>query len=88
MIAAAYANDLAFQDDQHTKSWSFLDNLWWDGDRIVVPDSNAVKLQVLHDCHDAALAGHPGVRKTVQHIQRHFTWDNKFMGRRVTQAYD
>jgi len=33
--------------------------------RIYIPDSNAVKLKVAHQCHDAKVGGHFGLDKTL-----------------------
>src|SRR5882724_436947 len=43
-------------------------------DRIYVPDLPSVKLKILRALHDHPLSGHPGVRKTLQHIRRHYYW--------------
>ena len=41
---------------------------------IYVPDSSNLRLHVLHYKHDHILAGHPGQNKTVELIQREYTW--------------
>jgi len=38
--------------------------------RIYIPDSNALKLKVAHQCHDAKVAGHFGRDKTLDLMKR------------------
>ncbi|DBB08033.1 TPA: hypothetical protein ACH3X3_008237 [Trebouxia sp. C0006] len=40
--AAAYAADPIFADDNKTKYWNCLEDLWWDQEEIVVPDNQEV----------------------------------------------
>ena len=47
-IAAAYAADPIFADDNKTKHWNFLEDLWWDQEEIVVPDNQEVKSLIVH----------------------------------------
>ena len=75
-IAQAYEQGPALADDKHTKNLTFMEGLWWDKNLIVVPNCRTVTQLIFHDCRDAATAGHLGVRKTVQHIQRYFTRPN------------
>jgi len=44
--------------------------------RIYIPDSNALKLKVAHQCHDAKVAGHFGRDKTLDLMERNFHWPN------------
>ena len=67
-IADAYEADTIFADEKHTKNWSLIENLWWDQDQIVVPNNKEVKNLIFHEFHDAAHAGHLGIRKTVKNI--------------------
>ena len=48
------------------------DGLLWFGDKIFVPED--VRMSVLGSCHDHPLAGHFGVRKTLDLLQRTFWW--------------
>ncbi len=41
---------------------------------LYVPDHQDIRLDVLHSHHDHRLAGHLGITKTVNHIQRQFFW--------------
>ena len=41
---------------------------------IYIPDSNNLRLQVLHYKHDHILSGHPSQNKTVDLIHRNYTW--------------
>ena len=48
----------------------------YDDDRIWVPDSNNLRLQILLNCHDHPISGHYGQNKTLDLIQRNYTWPN------------
>jgi len=41
-----------------------------------IPDSNAVKLKIAHQCHDAKVAGHFGRDKTLDLMKRNYYWPN------------
>jgi hypothetical protein len=42
--------------------------------QIWVPDDTAVRSAILHECHDANVAGHPGRDRTLELVLRHFWW--------------
>jgi len=44
------------------------------GLRLCIPDNKALKLQILHDHHDAPIAGHLGIDKTYHSIANLFFW--------------
>jgi len=44
--------------------------------RIHIPDSNALKLKVAYQCHNAKLAGHFGRDKTLDLMKRNYYWPN------------
>jgi len=44
--------------------------------RIYIPDSNALKLKVAHQCHDVKVAGHFGQDKTLDLMKRNYYWPN------------
>jgi len=43
---------------------------------IYIPYSNALKLKVAHECHNAKVAGHFGRDKTLDLIKRNYYWPN------------
>jgi transposase InsO family protein len=49
------------------------DVILYDG-RIVVPNNDQIRLQILQSRHDHPTAGHPGVTKTLQLVRRDFHW--------------
>lgn len=53
-------------------------------DRIYVPDYGKLRLDVLHDFHDATAAGHLGFSKTLNSVCQRYFWNN--IGRDV-RAY-
>ena len=52
--------------------------VWWKGDRIVVPDVRHVRSALLWEYHDSPFAGHLGVNKTLHNLQRSFWWQGLF----------
>lgn len=50
------------------------EDLLFFNNRIHVPDNHAIKLEILHQCHDSRLAGHPGRAKTYALVSRHYFW--------------
>src|SRR5262249_58784435 len=41
---------------------------------VYVPDSDAIKIDILRQCHDSSLAGHLGQAKTHELVTRDFYW--------------
>ncbi|CAK9780322.1 unnamed protein product [Cutaneotrichosporon oleaginosum] len=56
--------------EQH---WTRQNGTFYYDGKIFVP-AGQPRLQVLQLCHDNKLAGHPGRRKTLDLVQRHFWW--------------
>lgn len=44
--------------------------------RLCIPDIPELKLQILHDNHDAKIAGHLGFDKSYERISKEFFWPN------------
>ncbi|QRW26588.1 Retrotransposable element Tf2 protein [Rhizoctonia solani] len=49
------------------------DLLWYQG-KLVVPDSETLKEQLLREFHDSPLAGHPGQQRTLELLSRNYWW--------------
>ncbi|KAF8754661.1 hypothetical protein RHS01_05915 [Rhizoctonia solani] len=49
------------------------DLLWYRG-KLVVPDSEPLKEQLLREFHNSPLAGHPGQQRTLELISRSYWW--------------
>ncbi|KAF8751636.1 hypothetical protein RHS01_08418 [Rhizoctonia solani] len=49
------------------------DLLWYHG-KLVVPDSEPLKEQLLREFHDSPLAGHPGQQRTLELVSRNYWW--------------
>lgn len=56
------------------ENYSIKENFLLYNDRIVIPDIDDLKLQILHSRHDHPTAGHPGHSKTLQLVRRDFYW--------------
>ncbi|KAG2763119.1 hypothetical protein Pcac1_g25160 [Phytophthora cactorum] len=46
--------------------------------RIVVPNDYDVRMRIMHECHDAPTAGHPGREKTYVLLTRDFYWNHQY----------
>ena len=44
------------------------------GDRLCVPNDKTLRSWVIHDCHDAPSAGHPGFDRTYSLVRQKFYW--------------
>ena len=50
------------------------DNIWWNGDRLIVMEDNALRKGVTSLYHDSTTAGHPGTLKTCVMMAKDFWW--------------
>jgi hypothetical protein len=73
-VQEGYQQDSWFQETANIKALSLQDGIYLLGHAIVVPDFADLRSQVLHECHDAPYAGHPGRDKTLQLVQQMFWW--------------
>jgi hypothetical protein len=48
------------------------DLLWYDDDRLCVPQRFRTK--IIHEHHDAVIAGHQGIERTYSTLQKYFYW--------------
>ncbi|QRW24229.1 Retrotransposable element Tf2 protein [Rhizoctonia solani] len=58
----------AYQD------YDWEENLLWYQGKLVVPDSEALKEQLLREFHNSPLAGHPGQQRTLELLSRNYWW--------------
>ena len=79
-IKAGYLKDAytakLLRDQASSNAKIFLDSqgfLRHDG-RIIVPDSDGLRLRVVQQRHDSLAAGHPGQRKTYHLVKRDYWW--------------
>ncbi|QRW20747.1 Retrotransposable element Tf2 protein [Rhizoctonia solani] len=49
------------------------DLLWYQG-KLVIPDAENLKEQLLREFHDSPLAGHPGQQRTLELLSRNYWW--------------
>ncbi|QRW20625.1 Retrotransposable element Tf2 protein [Rhizoctonia solani] len=55
-----------------TEDWE--ENLLWYRRKLVVPDLEPLKEQLLKEFHNSPLAGHPGQQRTLKLISRNYWW--------------
>ncbi len=76
-LREGYGVDERFMDPAFTCEFDQDDDgLWWYNTRLVVPDVAALRTRIMSEHHDAPLAGHRGIAKTIDLVQRHFWWDS------------
>ncbi len=75
-ISSAYVHDYLFKPTTH-RADAFIQegNLWYhtgrDGARrLCIPNDAALRRRLLHEAHDVLLAGHLGVKKTLDRLRR------------------
>lgn len=73
-IMRGYPTDPKLQDPEYTKGFTYQRGVWLLHGKIVVPSSPLVRRRVMHDMHCAPQAGHPGIRRTVELVERFFWW--------------
>ena len=60
-------NGLLFVHDQNQD----VDIDFW---RIVVPDSEEIKAQIVRELHSTPYSAHPGIQRTIARVRRYFFW--------------
>jgi hypothetical protein len=48
--------------------------LYYDNDRIYLPDDASLRTRIIHECHDTPTSGHLGKDKTINQVKRRFYW--------------
>jgi hypothetical protein len=73
-LRAAYAANEKYFDPAYTDGLTPDSSGLWRmaNGQIWVPDDTAVRSAILHECHDADVAGHPGRGRTLELVLRHF----------------
>ena len=73
-ISPSHASCSTLQDSsQHYQEFKWQDGLLFYKNLLYVPDGSP-RLQVLEHCHDAPMAGHFGIAKTMELVKRSFWW--------------
>jgi hypothetical protein len=78
-VDAACANDPEYQrmmQQQHrpTDKIQIKDGRLYCKQRLYIPNDRTLKTRILHECHDAASAGHLGKDKTIEQVKKRFYW--------------
>ncbi len=73
-IRAGYDTDPWFSHAVNTKALTWRDNLWWNDQRVVIPDVQNMRRRILYELHDAPYSGHCGMTKTLRAVTQVFWW--------------
>ena len=74
-IQAGYDIDPRLKDPDLLSSLLFFGGLWWNHDQqVYVPNAPGLRDRVLWTCHDAPIAGHVGITKTLELVSRDYYW--------------
>jgi transposase InsO family protein len=77
-ISQAYAKDEDYADQNFIKKfqlvWDEKFKVWMHHDRVAVPCDRKLRQDILHDCHDSAVAGHVGRDRTLFAVAKRFWW--------------
>lgn len=56
------------------KVYTFAEGVYYFRNRIVIPQDDTLRNIILHSAHDQPVAGHKGVQRTLELVQRNFYW--------------
>ena len=77
-LREAYLQDPMFGDPDDPcvvhKRLTARNGVWYKGVQIAVPNSPALKRQILTELHDSKYAGHGGQHRTIQLVRRYYWW--------------
>ena len=77
-LIQGYDSDPWFADSSNLQGLLLLDGLWWEGDRIAVPNVQTLRNALMWDFHDSPYAGHLGSNRTLHNMQHTFWWQGMF----------
>ena len=86
-IKAAYSADPYYSADNSKRLPGVeqaADGFWYFRGRLCIPSNQPLRLRLLHEFHDAAYAGHPGITKTLASVSRAFWWPHMY---RTVKSY-
>lgn len=73
-IASGYWSDPWFRKDENREGLTLKEGLWYKQDKVVVPQVQDVVTRILKALHTCPLAGHRGIKKTQEKVERYFWW--------------
>ncbi len=69
----AYKDDPFYVDKMYTDLLKDK-NLFWEDNRLAIPNNEEIRDKILRSCHDSKFAGHIGRDKTYEMVSRQFWW--------------
>jgi hypothetical protein len=73
-LLEGYKEDAWLQKPGHRAKLQLVDNKWYHGHALFIPDSGGLRQQCIQLAHDNPMAGHPGRARTLQLLGRNFWW--------------
>ncbi|KAF8759758.1 hypothetical protein RHS01_02208 [Rhizoctonia solani] len=68
------ANNAPLSIQKAYQDYDWEEELLWYQGKLVVPDLEPLKEQLLREFHDSPLAGHPGQQQTLELLSRNYWW--------------
>jgi hypothetical protein len=70
-----YAEDANFSNPEYVSSCEQdSDGIWWYQHKVLVPNNKALRARIMREHHDAPAAGHRGIAKTIELVERQYWW--------------
>lgn len=73
-LVAGYERDPKWQHTAENLSLELRGGLWYSGRHVVVPDDATAVRAVMQHMHDSPLAGHTGIKRTLERVRQWFWW--------------
>jgi hypothetical protein len=86
-MSDGYQQDAWFSDTNNTSDLTFTKELWWSGNRVVVPLLPGLREDILTDMHNPPYHGHPGIGKMLHQVQQLYWWPGGLARRKATMPY-
>lgn len=74
VIATGYWSDPWFHQPENRAGLTLKEGLWYKEDKVVVPQVTEVVSRILKVLHTCPTAGHRGIKKSQEKVERYFWW--------------
>ena len=67
-------HEVSLEHQELIRTYSVRHGMVYKGQKLYIPDDDALRTSLLHRYHDNAMAGHQGKLRTLERIGRHYYW--------------